>query len=128
MDSTLSKVLLDILLLLTSAGIGWVGLYLKKRWGIEKSKDILSKVKIAVQAAELIGASLGYSGSDKKQWVIEYVSKIIKIDAGQLNAYIESAVAELKAAGGELVQQETKAGATTVVVKLLPNPLEKLKR
>jgi hypothetical protein len=125
MDSTISKVLLDILLLVVSAGIGWVGLYLKKRWGIEKTKDIMSKVKTAVQAAELIGASLGYSGADKKQWVIEYVSKIIKIDAGQLNAFIESAVSELKAQGAELELKESKTGASSIVVKLLPSPTAK---
>jgi len=122
MDDTLTKVLIDILILVTSAGITWVGWYLKKRWGIEKSRAIMEKVKIAVGAAELIGASIGWSGAQKKQYVVEQVGRTLKINADELNRYIEAAVAALKSAGDELEYKEVKVGGElkgTVVAKVV---------
>jgi hypothetical protein len=113
-DATLTKVLLDILLVAVTGGIGLLTMYLKKKWGIEKSKDIMAKVMLAVQAAELIGAGLGWKGSEKKEWVINNLSTLLKIDAAQLDLFIEAAVSQLKAAGDELVKDTS---ANTIVLE-----------
>ena len=125
MDSTVTKVLLDILLVVVSAGIGLLTIYLKKRWGVEKTKEIMAQVKVAIQAAELIGASLGWDGAAKKQWVVNEVSKAFKIDADDLNRFIESAVAELKIAGGELIKKTLKNGEEKVVLQYAQPPITK---
>ena len=117
-EVSVTSVLLDILLLVVTAGITWVGIYLRKRWGIEKTADIIGKVKRAVQAAELIGASLGWDGSAKKQWVVRQISESLKIDAGQLDTFIESCVQQLKAAGEELIKKSYRNGEEKVVLAM----------
>ena len=115
MDDTLTKVLLDILLVVVTAGIGLVSMYLRKRWGIEQTQKIYEAVRQAVNAAELIGASLGFDGAAKKQWVVDKISSTFKIDAEQLNIFIEAAVAALKAEGSELVKLSNKSGDRIVL-------------
>jgi hypothetical protein len=115
MDDTLTKILLDILLVVVTAGIGLVSMYLRKRWGIEQTQKIYEAVRQAVNAAELIGASLGFDGAAKKQWVVDKISSTFKIDAEQLNIFIEAAVAALKAEGSELVKLSNKSGDRIVL-------------
>ena len=115
MDDTLTKVLLDILLVVVTAGIGLVSMYLRKRWGIEQTQKIYEAVRQAVNAAELIGASLGFDGAAKKQWVVDKISSTFKIDAEQLNIFIEAAVAALKAEGSELIKLSNKSGDRIVL-------------
>lgn len=116
MDSTLTKILLDILLVVVTAGIGWVSMYLKKRWGIEQTAKVYDAVVKTVKAAELVGASLGFDGAAKKQWVIDKITETFKIDAEQLNTFIEAAVAELKTLGQELQKVSTKSGGDKIVL------------
>lgn len=124
MNEQVTSVLIDILIIVISAGVTWVGWYLKKRWGIEKMKAIAERVNTAVHAAEMIGAKLGWSGSQKKEYVVEQIGRVLKINADELNRLIEAAVAALKAAGEELAYTESKVGkgadaevVRTVVVK-----------
>lgn len=121
MDSTLSQVLLDILFVIVSAGITWGGWYLKKRWGIEKTADIMDKVFTAVRAAELIGAKLNWDGAAKKQWVVRQISEKLKIDAEQLDTFIESCVQQLKAAGEELMLKKVRGEDKVVLNSPKPN-------
>ena len=124
MNEQLTTVLIDILIVIVSAGITWLGWYLKKRWGIEKMRAIAERVTTAVHAAEMIGAKLGWSGGQKKEYVVEQIGRVLKINADELNRFIEAAVAALKAAGQELTYEENKVGkgadaeiVRTVVVK-----------
>lgn len=124
MNEQVTSVLLDILIIVITAGITWLGWYLKKRWGIEKMRAIAERVTTAVHAAEMIGAKLGWSGGQKKEYVLEQIGRVLKINADELNRLIEAAVAALKAAGQELTYEETKVGkgadaevVRTVVVK-----------
>ena len=59
----------------------------------------------AVRAAEMIEAAMA-AGEEKKQWVIERLSGLLKIDEKELEVFIEAAVVELKIAGEEFVKVE----------------------
>ena len=62
----------------------------------EQQEEIKQWVKIAVAAAEQIFVGQG-RGEEKKQWVLEFLSKYnLKIDLDAIDAMIEAAVWELK--------------------------------
>ena len=62
------------------------------------------------------------TSEERHAWFAKYVGEE---NAGQLNAFIESAVSELKAQGAELELKENKVGGSSIVVKLLPSPTAK---
>ena len=116
MDATVTKVILDILMVVVIAGVGWIGMYLKQKWGVEKTADIMGHIEQAVKAAEILGAAAGWDGAAKKQWVIDQISQKFKIDPMQLSTFIEAAVQALKAAGGELIKKSVRAGGDEKIV------------
>ena len=62
----------------------------------EQQEEIKQWVKIAVAAAEQIFVGQG-RGEEKKQWVLEFLSKYnLKVDLDAIDAMIEAAVWELK--------------------------------
>ena len=62
----------------------------------EQQEEIKQWVKIAVAAAEQIFVGQG-RGEEKKQWVLEFLSKYnLKVDPDAIDAMIEAAVWELK--------------------------------
>ena len=61
----------------------------------EQQEEIKQWVKIAVAAAEQIFVGQG-RGEEKKQWVLEFLSKYnLKVDLDAIDAMIEAAVWEL---------------------------------
>ncbi len=61
----------------------------------EQQEEIKQWVKIAVAAAEQIFVGQG-RGEEKKQWVLEFLSKYnLKVDLDAIDAMIEAAVYEL---------------------------------
>ena len=62
----------------------------------EQQEEIKQWVKIAVAAAEQKFVGQG-RGEEKKQWVLEFLSKYnLKVDLDAIDAMIEAAVWELK--------------------------------
>lgn len=110
MDEQVVKILLSVLLAIVSGAISIGTYYLKKYLNEKYSKEELARIKevvmAAVRAAEMIGAAMGWSGEEKKQWVIERLSGLLKIDEKELEVFIEAAVVELKIAGEEFVKVE----------------------
>jgi hypothetical protein len=110
MDEQVVKILLSVLLAIVSGAISIGTYYLKKYLNEKYSKEELARIKevvmAAVRAAEMIGATMGWAGEEKKQWVIERLSGLLKIDEKELEVFIEAAVVELKIAGEEFVKVE----------------------
>ena len=106
MDSALTKVLFDILLILINAGVLYLGWYLKKKLGVEKTQDLIQKNTIAVKAAENLGAQMGWDGAAKYDYVVQQISKYTKLDEEQLKVFIEAVVADLKTSYEELIKDD----------------------
>jgi len=110
MDEQVVKILLSVLLAIVSGAISIGTYYLKKYLNEKYSKEELARIKevvmAAVRAAEMIGAAMGWAGEEKKQWVIERLSGLLKIDEKELEVFIEAAIVELKIAGEEFVNVE----------------------
>jgi hypothetical protein len=102
MKAEVTQVLTQIALLLVSLFVTLVSAYIKKRWSAEKVSAAIEKTKVFVRAAEMVGATLGYSGAEKKEWVLGKVSELIHVDRATLDDFVEAAVTELKAAREEL--------------------------
>ena len=78
--------------LITSLLIPWI----RSKTTAEQQEEIKQWVKIAVAAAEQIFVGQG-RGEEKKQWVLEFLSKYnLKVDLDAIDALIEAAVWELK--------------------------------
>jgi len=78
--------------LITSLLIPWI----RSKTTAEQQEEIKQWVKIAVAAAEQIFVGQG-RGEEKKQWVLEFLSKYnLKVDLDAIDAMIEAAVWELK--------------------------------
>lgn len=77
--------------LMTSLLIPWI----RSKTTAEQQEEIKQWVKIAVAAAEQIFVGQG-RGEEKKQWVLEFLSKYnLKVDLDAIDAMIEAAVWEL---------------------------------
>lgn len=69
--------------------------WIKSKTNKEQQEEIKQWVKIAVAAAEQIFVGQG-RGEEKKQWVLEFLSKYnLKVDLDAIDAMIEAAVYEL---------------------------------
>ena len=78
--------------IITAIVIPWI----KSKTTKEQQEEIKQWVKIAVAAAEQIFVGQG-RGEEKKQWVLEFLSKYnLKVDLDAIDAMIEAAVWELK--------------------------------
>jgi len=78
--------------IITAIVIPWI----KSKTTKEQQEEIRQWVKIAVAAAEQIFVGQG-RGEEKKQWVLEFLSKYnLKVDPDAIDAMIEAAVWELK--------------------------------
>mgnify|MGYP000949998353 FL=1 len=78
--------------IITCVLIPWI----RSRTTKEQQEEIRQWVKIAVAAAEQIFVGQG-RGEEKKQWVLEFLSKYnLKVDLDAIDAMIEAAVWELK--------------------------------
>lgn len=108
MEEQIMKIIVDAVLallgVLITSGIPFVIGLLKQRLGEKKFYTIVRVVSQAVSAAELLGATSGWSSEGKKKWVIEEVSRRLKIDYATLSTFIEQAVAQLKTYGDELTK------------------------
>ena len=77
--------------IVTAVVIPWI----KSKTNAQQQEEIKQWVKIAVAAAEQIFVGQG-RGEEKKQWVLEFLSKYnLKIDLDAIDAMIEAAVYEL---------------------------------
>ena len=77
--------------LITSLLLPWI----RSKTTAEQQEEIKQWVKIAVAAAEQIFVGQG-RGEEKKQWVLEFLSKYnLKVDMDAIDALIEAAVWEL---------------------------------
>lgn len=77
--------------IITAAVVPWI----KSKTNEQQQEEIKQWVKIAVAAAEQIFKGQG-RGEEKKQWVLEFLSKYnLKVDMDAIDAMIESAVFEL---------------------------------
>jgi DNA polymerase III delta subunit len=77
--------------IITAIVIPWI----KSKTTSEQQEEIKQWVKIAVAAAEQIFVGQG-RGEEKKQWVLEFLSKYnLKVDLDAIDAMIEAAVWEL---------------------------------
>ncbi len=77
--------------IITAIVIPWIKFKTTK----EQQEEIKQWVKIAVAAAEQIFVGQG-RGEEKKQWVLEFLSKYnLKVDLDAIDAMIEAAVWEL---------------------------------
>ena len=78
--------------IVTAVVIPWI----KSKTNAQQQEEIKQWVKIAVAAAEQIFVGQG-RGEEKKQWVLEFLSKYnLKVDPDAIDAMIEAAVWELK--------------------------------
>lgn len=112
MSEEVVKILLSIALAVVSGAISIATIYAKRyiaeKYTAEQLASIKEKVMTAVKAAEMIGASYGWDGYEKKAWVVEQLSEITGISEEQLDMFIEAAVSELKHFGEELVKVEDR--------------------
>lgn len=77
--------------IITAIVIPWIKFKTTK----EQQEEIKQWVKIAVAAAEQIFVGQG-RGEEKKQWVLEFLTKYnLKVDMDTIDALIEAAVWEL---------------------------------
>ena len=77
--------------LITSLLIPWI----RSKTTAEQQEEIKQWVKIAVAAAEQLFVGQG-RGEEKKQWVLEFLTKYnLKVDMDAIDALIEAAVWEL---------------------------------
>jgi DNA polymerase III delta subunit len=77
--------------IITAIVIPWI----KSKTTKEQQEEIKQWVKIAVAAAEQIFVGQG-RGEEKKQWVLEFLTKYnLKVDMDAIDALIEAAVWEL---------------------------------
>lgn len=77
--------------IITAIVIPWI----KSKTTKEQQDEIKQWVKIAVAAAEQIFVGQG-RGEEKKQWVLEFLTKYnLKVDMDAIDALIEAAVWEL---------------------------------
>lgn len=80
-----------VAVIITAIVIPWIKFKTTK----EQQDEIKQWVKIAVAAAEQIFVGQG-RGEEKKQWVLEFLSKHnLKVDMDAIDALIEAAVWEL---------------------------------
>ena len=78
--------------IITAVIVPWI----KSKTNEQQQEEIKQWVKIAVAAAEQIFVGQG-RGEEKKQWVLEFLSKYnLKVDLDAIDALIEAAVWELK--------------------------------
>jgi hypothetical protein len=70
--------------------------YIKEKIGAAKYAKMVEWVRVAVKAAEMIYKGTGL-GAEKKAFVVEFLlEKGFTVDAGSLDALIESAVLEIQ--------------------------------
>ncbi len=70
--------------------------WLKSKFTVGELEKTLTIVGVAVEAAEQIATTMGWSGEEKFQYVVDYIENNgYTIDSETLKAYIESAVYEL---------------------------------
>ena len=104
MKAEVTHVLAQIALILVSFGVSATLAYLKKRWSAQKISEAVEKTAVFVRAAEMVGATLGWNGVEKKEWVLDKVAELTHVDRSVLDDFVEAAVVELKAAREELQQ------------------------
>jgi hypothetical protein len=92
------EILLAIVLALIPIVTPFVLRWLNAKVGAERMGQLKQLVRDAVQAAEMLGASSGWTGEAKKQWVIDEVSALTKTDPATIALFVEKAVYGLKEA------------------------------
>jgi hypothetical protein len=118
MDETVQKILIDLLLAVLTAMGGYAVWWIKSKTTLVQRRKVEGIVMVAVQAVELLGAQLGWSGAAKKEEVIKRVLEITKISREELDTLIENAVYLLKTWEQELVKQVNKStGVSEIIVK-----------
>jgi len=102
MNEQVVNVLLSVLAAVIAAGAAVGIYYIKQRIGDKRWEQIMEWVRIAVDAAEMMGTSLGWDGAEKKQWVLERLAEITKLPPEKLEVLVEDWVKWLKDYGQEL--------------------------
>ena len=99
MNEGLFKIILSLIPVLGAIVTYFIIPFLKEKIGTEKLSQYKEWATLAVKAAEMLWTESGM-GSDKKQFVIDYLSKMFNekkviITEEQMNVLIEAAVQEL---------------------------------
>ncbi len=110
MSEEVLRILLSILAAVLSGGVGILTIYLRKRWGAEDLRRVITIVEEMVRAAEIVGAAAGWDAEAKKAQALAWASERTGLSPEHIDQYVEAAVARLKIAKEEL----TKRGAQVV--------------
>lgn len=106
MDENATAILLQIALAFLTGVFTIIGIYLKKRWGVEATAANLQKAAAVstevVRAAEQIAQTMGWDSAAKKKWALSEAARLTGLPETQLEAFIESAVLALKTEYQEL--------------------------
>lgn len=99
MNEGLFKIILSLIPILGAIVTYFVIPFLKEKIGAEKLVQYKEWATLAVKAAEMLWTESGM-GADKKQFVVDYLSKMFNekkviITEEQMNVLIEAAVQEL---------------------------------
>ena len=94
----ITRILVLVIELLIALCVAFVIPLIKAHLGTARLEKLMTYAQIGVQAAEMLFKESGM-GEQKKQYVIDFLkSKGYDIDTDALDAVIESAVLEMKAA------------------------------
>lgn len=98
MDMTI--IFKTFIMLIVTIIMAYVIPMLKEKYGIDRYKKLEMWVKTAVECAEMIFTKTGM-GEQKKAYVERYINTLLNehniyMSAAELNAFIESAVMQLK--------------------------------
>ena len=106
MDDQALKILLSILAAVLSGGISIAVYYLKVKIGAEKLTKALVLVEESVRYVEGVAVAMGWTSEEKKDAALAFLAGKLNLPEEEIEAYIEAAVARLKAAMEELKRPE----------------------
>lgn len=108
MSEEVLTIILSILSAVITGAIAVMTIYVKRKWAMEiesgKFATVLEQILQVVRGAEMMGAAFGWNGEAKKAWAIEEAARLTGLPKEDLKTLIESAVAQIKAAGQELMR------------------------
>ncbi|NLX22806.1 MAG: hypothetical protein GXY55_14235 [Phycisphaerae bacterium] len=109
MSEEILTIVLSILSAVVAGAIGIVTIYVKRKWSAEiesgQFATVMAQVLQVVRGAEMMGAAFGWNSEAKKEWALKEAARLTGIPAENLKTLIEAAVAQIKAAGEELMRQ-----------------------
>lgn len=113
MDSDVTKILFDILLVIISGALTIGAYYARKKWGGPALADITTKIEAVVKAAEVMGAEFGWDSTEKKTWAINKAVELTGLTYEEIDAFVEAAVHQLKITWSELSTSPTTGEVVT---------------